>query len=368
MNPALPGLDPLPLPAPAWLLRLLLLVTFFLHVIAMNFLMGGGLVAAISAWRGRVNVPHHRRLADQIFRILPVATATTITLGVAPLLFLQVLYGRFFYTSSILMAVPWIGVVALLCLAYYGHYVMAFSDTIRRERRLWIAWTASLILMLIGFVYTNNMTLMQSPEKFQAMYLADRLGARLNTGEPTLAPRFLHFLVAALALTGLGIVGLGQRAHRTGDTAFGAWAARYGRNWFAGATVLQLLVGLWFLLSLPATVRSAFLGGNVVYTIHLFGGVFLALVAVLLLAARPESPRFLAGSSGLLALTILAMILVRQWVRDLQIGGLAGIEQAEVKTQWSALPVFLILFVAALVAIGWMIHRLVAEGREQLPR
>jgi hypothetical protein len=367
VNPILPGLDPLPLPGPVWLFRVLLLVTFFLHLIAMNFLMGGGLVAAISAWRGRSNVPHHRRLADQIFRILPMTAAATITLGVAPLLFLQVLYGRFFYTSSILLAVPWIGVVVLLCLAYYGHYVMALSDTVRRERRLWIAWTASLLVVLIGFLYTNNMTLMQSPEKFHWMYVGDRTGVRLNLSEPTLIPRFLHFLVAALAVTGLGIAALGQRAHRNGDAAFGVWAARYGRNWFAGATVLQLVVGVWFLFSQPAGVRDVFLGGNVAYTAHLFGGVFLALVAVLLLATRPESPRILGASSFLLALTILAMILVRQWVRDLQIGSLAGLDQAAVRTQWTVLPIFLLLFVAVAVTVGWMIRRLVVEGRERAP-
>jgi hypothetical protein len=199
------------------------------------------------------------------------------------------------------------------------------------------------------------------------MYVADRLGTRLNTGEPTLLPRFLHFLVAALAVTGLGIVGLGQRAHRGGDTAFGLWAARHGRNWFAGATVLQLLVGVWFLFSLPPAVRDTFLGGNIVYTVHLFGGVFLALVAVLLLAARPESPKMLGVSSFLLALTILAMVLVRQWVRDIQIGALAGLDQAEVRTQWSVLLIFLLLFVAVIGTVGWMIRRLVIEGRERAP-
>ena len=38
---AIPVLDPNPLPAPYWVFKLLLIVTFFLHILAMNFMLGG---------------------------------------------------------------------------------------------------------------------------------------------------------------------------------------------------------------------------------------------------------------------------------------------------------------------------------------
>ena len=41
----IPTLDPNPLPAPYWVFKLLLIVTFFLHIVAMNFLLGGGVLA-----------------------------------------------------------------------------------------------------------------------------------------------------------------------------------------------------------------------------------------------------------------------------------------------------------------------------------
>ncbi len=362
MNPTLPPIDPIPLPAPVWLFQVLSFVTLFLHIVAMNFLMGGGVIAAVSGLRGRSGVPHHRRLSDLLFRSLPIVNAATITLGVAPLLFLQVLYGRFFYTSSILIAFPWISIVALLCLAYYGHYFMSMSETVRREKYLWIAWAASVLVMIVGFIYSNNITLMESPERFRDLYLADRSGLRLNFGEPTLVPRFLHFFVAALAVAGLGVVAFGQRARRPGQEGFSSWAVRYGRNWFAGATLVQLLVGFWFLLSQPAAIRDSFLGGNVVHTAHLFAAVFLALVAALLLMAKPESGRVLLASSGLLTATILVMLLVRSWTRELRIGALAGFGEMQVRTQGSVLAIFLLLFVASLVTVAWMIRRYVRQG------
>ncbi|MFQ5605501.1 MAG: hypothetical protein ACE5HS_19705 [bacterium] len=38
----LPSLDPIPLPAPFFLFKLLLVLTFVLHILAMNCMFGGG--------------------------------------------------------------------------------------------------------------------------------------------------------------------------------------------------------------------------------------------------------------------------------------------------------------------------------------
>ena len=52
MDPNLiPTMDPNPLPAPYWVFKLLLLVTFFLHILAMNFMLGGAVLALVARWR-----------------------------------------------------------------------------------------------------------------------------------------------------------------------------------------------------------------------------------------------------------------------------------------------------------------------------
>ena len=45
MTPIIPLADPLPQPAPAWLLWALLQLTFFLHLLAMNVVLGGSILA-----------------------------------------------------------------------------------------------------------------------------------------------------------------------------------------------------------------------------------------------------------------------------------------------------------------------------------
>ena len=96
----------------------------------------------------------------------------TITLGIAPLLFLQVLYGQFFYTSCILMAWPWLLVLVLLTIAYYGFYYVSHRGG-RPGRQEPAGMLLSVILVfLIGFVFTNNLTLAQTPSRWAGKYFA----------------------------------------------------------------------------------------------------------------------------------------------------------------------------------------------------
>src|SRR5208283_12688 len=50
-----PNIDPNPLPAPYWVFKLLLIVTFFLHILAMNCMLGGAALALLARWRQGTN-------------------------------------------------------------------------------------------------------------------------------------------------------------------------------------------------------------------------------------------------------------------------------------------------------------------------
>ena len=94
-----PAVDPIPLPAPIWLLKLLHIVTLALHFVAVEMLLGGLLIAVgLSLSRN----PAARVTARALARRLTVVMTYVINLGVPPLLFAQVLYGRALYTSMML--------------------------------------------------------------------------------------------------------------------------------------------------------------------------------------------------------------------------------------------------------------------------
>ena len=63
MNPY-PAVDPIPLPAPIWLLKLLHIVTLSLHFVAVEMLLGGLLLAVLlSLFRNSPHVAGHRARA-----------------------------------------------------------------------------------------------------------------------------------------------------------------------------------------------------------------------------------------------------------------------------------------------------------------
>jgi hypothetical protein len=358
VNVVLPDPDPAGLPAPAALLKFLLVLTFVLHVVPMNLVLGGGLAAGFAAWRAsllrRAGRPDAAALylgvARDLAAILPVSTAFAVTFGIAPLLFVQVLYGQLFYTSSVLMAWVWLSVVLLVMAGYYGYYGLSFQRE-RIERLGWLGVASGVAFVLVAFVFTLNMTLMLRPERFHALYAASELGLHVHLDEPTLWPRFTHFVVAAFAVTGLAIAGLGGiRARR--DPTGGAFARSQGLNLFTAATVVQLGVGPWFLASLPDPVARAFLGGHAEDTALLAVAVLLALVALVVVR------RSLTWGSAILLVTIAGMSVVRHRVRALALEAVFSPDTLPVRPQWGVFAVFVLCLLAGVALVAWMAWRL----------
>ncbi|MGD8328847.1 MAG: hypothetical protein PVJ49_05375 [Acidobacteriota bacterium] len=364
-QPTIPAPDPVPVPAPGWLLWFLLMLTFVLHILAMNFVLGGSIIGAVTRWRaGSTEGSPQLALFRWLSKAMPVAVAATITLGVAPLLFVQVLYGRLFFASSVLMAWFWFAVIPLLILAYLTAYLLAFRGEQLGARELPAAWLMAALFVVIGFIYSNNMTLMLRPEAFVQIYRAGGGGTSLNLGDPTMVPRYLHMLLGAVGVAGLMIAAVGY-FRRSADQAFGDWAMRYGAKWFVGVTCVNIVVGIWFLAAQPSATLMRFLGDNVVASALLILGVVLALGALLMAFASiyaPASERPLLGSAAALVLAVVMMALMRDQVRRAALDA-AGFEPAAwVAPQWGVIVLFAVLLVVALAAVGWMVIAL-ARGK-----
>ena len=346
----IPTVDPNPLPAPYWVLKLLLIVTFYLHILAMNFLMGGAVLALVSRWRSANRAFAVRSFFD-VGRKLPSLVAATITLGIAPLLFLQVIYGQYFYTSSIVMAWPWLLLLAMLTIAYYGFYLAASHDEQSVGRAGWILSVSLLLIFSIGFLFTNNLTLSQTPSRWAAKYFQDPQGWNLNLTEPTVIPRYLHFFTAAVAVGGLFLVLIALKRWKD-EREYGSYVLHFGGNAFRYATMAQFLVGTWFLVSLPREKRMLFLGDNTLATTLLILGIAGALGAIMVVgkALEKDNVRLAAlGGCGLTAFVILCMSVMRDILRDAYLQPYFHPGEFAVKTQWSVFPVFLGLFLAGVV-------------------
>jgi hypothetical protein len=364
----IPGPEPLPLPAPAWVFWALLMLTSFLHVLAMNVLVGGSLLSLYLRLR-RWSDPRARALLVRLARPAPVVAAATITLGVAPLLFLQVLYGRLFFVSSILMAWAWLAIVPALIAVYYATYAAAYRA--RRQAILsgWLYLVTGILLLAVAFLYTTNMTLMLGADRFAALYGESGRGLHLNMGEPTLWPRWLHMILGGVAVAGLAIVFAARRWSTEPELSI--WAQRFGAASSALATAVNMVVGFWWTVTLPLETIDGLLGANKGAAAMFALSVAASVVTLVLLMRLVRSELFstpaaisrtaAAALAGMLA-TVLTMLLVRDGVRAAALERAGFVQTTWVVTQWGPLVLFVVLLLVALGAIAWMVMALMRSA------
>ena len=342
-----PTPDPNPLPAPYWVFKLLLVVTFALHILAMNCMLGGAVLALLARWRQKGN-QFGTRIFFDVAKKVPVLVAATISLGIAPLLFVQVLYGQYFYTSSILVAWPWFLVLLFLVFAYYGFYFVSYKGERRPRAAGRVMLFSTTLILLIGFIYTNNLTLSQVPANWAQKYFSSTSGWGLNLSEPTLVPRYLHFMTAAVAVGGLYLVLLAW-TKRKQDEEYARAIFQLGGKAFLYATMTQVVIGFWFLFSLPKALRMVFMGGDPLATSLLCFGLVAALVSIFMMSAalKKGNIRLAAvGVTSITALIVLAMSVMRELLRMAYLKPYYNPQQFAVQTQWSPFLIFLVLFVA----------------------
>lgn len=349
-----PAADSIPIAA-GWF-RLLLLATFVLHLLAMNAMLGGSVMAlALSLKGGAQAAPP--ALEHDLARKIPVAVALTVNLGVPPLLFLSVLYGNLLYTSAVLMAVWWLAIFLVTMAAYYAAYVYDLKFAALGRGRSLVIGLAVLCLLLVAFILSNSMTLMLKPQSWTA-YFSNPHGTHWNLAEPTLWPRYLHFVLASLAVGGLGAAFLGSWRRRRGDGG-GKELVRLGLSWFIWASLAQMADGLWFLLSLPQEIMMMFLGGSGAHTAVLWLGVALG-VAGLVLASKGR----VAPALGATLATVVLMVITRDLLREAYLSPYFSPESLPVTGQVSPALAFLAALVLGSVLIFWLLRLAANAGRE----
>ena len=357
-----PAYPPLPFPIPVWLMQTLLILGFYLHALPMNVIWGGSIISAVLFFLGRGNANSFCfRSAKALAISLPLFISFAITQGIVPLLFLQLLYGPAFYVSSILMATFWLGLLGILLVSYYVAYYIIYRVLKGEFGRNTAVKAACLMISifvafaLIASLFSNNLTLMQTPEKWLPLYSSSPHGMNLNTNEPQLVPRYLHFFVASIAVAGMTLGCFGLYLKKRNED-FSKWLLKTGSRIFLVATVLQIPIGLWFLKTIPAQFASAFMGADTLVTVTFAVSMTLMLLAIVCTSISSGSGGSKAFVAGLIAnaLLILAMIVNRHQLRLMYLNPHIKPDLVAVNTQWDLLAIFLVSTVALIFYLVWL--------------
>lgn len=202
VNTPVPRNLPLDLPLPEWLLVTLLIVSFLLHIVFVNLMIGGTILTLWCQIKGLKDNDYHN-LAHEISRTITVNKSLAVVLGVAPLLSISTLYALYFYSATSLTGGMWIAIIPLVTVAFLLTYLNKYTwkklDT-NRSLGIAIMAAATALFLFIPLIFLVNVNLMLFPEKwgtvrgfFSALLL------------PNVFPRYLHFIFASMAVTGLFI-------------------------------------------------------------------------------------------------------------------------------------------------------------------
>ncbi|MCC6487833.1 MAG: hypothetical protein IT364_10070 [Candidatus Hydrogenedentes bacterium] len=352
-----PSLDPIPLPAPVWLFKALHSLTLALHFVSVHFLVGGLALAIVWAFLGRARKDSTLLNASGlVVHRLPIVMTYVINLGVPPLLFTQVLYGRALYTSTVLIGVWWISVIAMLIISYSFLYIMSVRADAGKASG-WAGLIALIVVLKIGFIYTNNMTLMLRPEVWVSMYRESPYGLQLANGDPTIMPRWLFMMLGSVGVTGIALAFLSMKKDL--DAPVSQFLRIWGGRLLAAFTIVQILLGVWVLRSQPDAVRSGLFSGAfypVLIGVWVVTAVAVAVVGALIAVRGFRGWTVPSSVSAFAIVNIAAMVLVRDGIRDIALASKGFDVWAQpVVTNWGTVIVFVLCLVLALAVMGWLI-------------
>ncbi|MFI5347706.1 MAG: hypothetical protein ACHQ51_15130 [Elusimicrobiota bacterium] len=339
--------------------QVLMVLTFSLHILLVNATVGAAALAVYGRLRSE---ERWRRLAAAMSKAVTMSVSALIVLGVAPLLFVQVIYDPFWYSSNNLSAAWVIGFIFVMMGAFGVSY--AAHDRGEKPGAAALAGLALALFLLAGVLMHAFGYQALQPEKWLGWYakggVVDASGTVLHSFS---LPRFLHFIVPAFAVGGVFLMlyawYLEPRADS--DRDYLAWTARLGASLAFWATAAECAGGFWWLASLPPELRFA---RNPVFLLGAaLGAALLALFARVNFSKRRPQESALACALLTVA-TTLAMSASREALRMGYVGRFGySVYDQKVSLDWGSTALFLGTFAMGLSILAYVLATAFQAGR-----
>jgi hypothetical protein len=182
------SLFPFELPFPTLFYLLLYVSTLLIHVVFMNYVLAGSGYVAIQTWIHRRDLSKLKedKLTSHLKDWLPFILSAAITAGVAPLLFIQILYKESFYTANLLLFHRWMSMVPALIVGFYLLYVSKGKWLNYKMLPIFASMGAFLCFLFAAYSWTENHLLSKQPQKIWAEFYQLR---SWTFWDPELLPR-----------------------------------------------------------------------------------------------------------------------------------------------------------------------------------
>jgi len=338
-------------------------LTWAMHIVAVHVLLGS---SALAIYGSLSSQSHWRRLAAAMVNTAKVAISVAIVFGVAPLLFVQVIYDPFWYTSNVLSAWWVIGFIIILIIgavALFAFYVMNKSMAeVEKTRCPGSMILAIALFLVVGFIMHALAVQMLHPEKWMEWYapggIIDPSGRSIHEFNLW---RFGFFIALSAPMIGLWLYAYRRylMARENENAEYLDFLKRLAASLGSIGGVISLVFFIAWMLTLPENIAS-------------FATSIWPVLTILALAAAVAFPMLIARKldTGLwgyapFAVGIIAGLVVaimREAVRWQTLFGVHGYNPLDYKVHmdWYSTLLFIITLVVMggavlsyLVTVAW---------------
>lgn len=343
--------DPLGVPSHPLLFLVLGVLSWAAHITAVHVLMGS---SVLTVYGSLSKQPHWRRLAAAMVNTAKVAISVAIVLGVAPLLFVQVIYDPFWYTSNVLSAWWVIGFIIILILATVALFVFyamnKTMDMIEKTRCPGSMIVAIALFIVVGFIMHVLAVQMLHPEKWMEWYAPDGVidPSGRSIHEFNLW-RFGFFMALSIPVTGLWLYAYRRylMAREQEDADYLEFIKRLAARWGTIGGVISLAFFIAWMLTLPENIAGFATGIWPVLTILALAA---AVAFPMLIARKLDIGLWGYAPFGVGIIAGLVIATMREAVRWQTLFGVHGYNPLDYKVHMDWYST--ILFFATLVIMG----------------
>jgi len=355
-------------PATAWYL-VLYLATLVVHAAFMGYVLAGSAYLATTI---TLRPPDRRGPFEPLLREwLPFMLSLAITAGIAPLLFIQILYRPGFYTANLLLFHRWMAVLPVLIVGFYLLYLVKNRWSESRSRLLGslIATVAAGCFAFIAWSWTENHLLSLAG---QTVWTEQYLSGSMMYRSAVLLPRLAMWFCGTFAVLAVWLcwqIWWLRRADATSSLAGTRQAAVIGLTGLVASTAF----GLVYLQLLPAVERAALTSTQayVSWGLAIAGAVAMAILLVMQAMTRELSVRRLALLSIASIVWLAGGAVLRELIRLSKVDVDSLVEMHTSAANIGGLGVFLAFLVFNGAIITWCIRRVMIatdnEAGESIP-
>lgn len=256
------------------------ILTFALHIFFVQLMLG---TAAITIYGAFSKTEYWRRLASAMLEVAKVSVSVAIVIGVAPLLFVQVLYDPQWYTSNVLSAQWVISFIAIMVIGYWAMYYYYFKNgqygqNSGTPKARWSILFSLALFLIAGWIMHSLTSQMLHPEMWAQWYapagVLDYSGSQLHANNGW---RYAFFILLGIPAAGAMLIAYRRfKSVRTDmDQDYLNWSAELGKKWLQIGSLIVIVPYLGWM----ATVQDSAAG----FGLTLWG--ILPIIALIAVAA-----------------------------------------------------------------------------------